>query len=214
MIDEILSIWKPPNISSYDVVKEVQAIKKTSKVGHCGTLDPFAEGVLIICIGKYTKDVSVLMDSVKKYKAKIGLGFETDTLDIEGTIIREKKYSHQSENLILNKLKLFTGNQKQIPPYFCAKKINGVRMYKLARKDIFIRRKPNDVFIENIKFIEYSNSSLTIDITCGKGTYIRSLARDIALSLGTYGYLQSLERYQVGNYNKNNSILIEELQVD
>ena len=214
MVDEVIAIWKPKDISSYDVVKQVKLIKKSKQVGHCGTLDPFAEGILVVCIGKYTKNVDDFMNCTKRYKAKILLGVETDTLDIEGEVIREDYPKNITKHSIKKTLSTFKGSQNQIPPYFCAKKIHGVKMYKLARKDIFIKRKPNNVYIEDIDFIDYSNKILTLSITCGKGTYIRSLSRDIAYSLGTYGHLIYLERYQVGDFNKNNSITLKELKYD
>ena len=212
MVDEVLSIWKPKDISSFDVVRRVKIIKKSKQVGHCGTLDPFAEGILVVCIGKYTKNVDDFMNCKKHYKAKILLGSETDTLDIEGEVIRKNSPTNVTEDNIIKTLSTFKGNLNQIPPYFCAKKIHGVKMYKLARKDIFIKRIPSNVFVEDISFIDYSNKVLTISISCGKGTYIRSLARDIAYSLGTYGHLTYLERYQVGDFTKNNSITLKELK--
>jgi len=212
MTDEIISIWKPKNITSYDIVKRIQKIKKSKQVGHCGTLDPFAEGILIICTGKQTKNVNKYMDTLKSYEAEIYLGCETDTLDIEGQPIRISKTKSLTKKTILDKLSSFEGIQQQIPPYFCAKKIHGVKMYKLARRDIFIKRKPNKIFVKSINFLNFKNDILTINVTCGKGTYIRSLARDIASSLGTYGHLLSLKRFQVGDFNKSNSKTIDELE--
>ena len=212
MINNVISVWKPPNITSFDVLRYIKTIVKNKKIGHCGTLDPFAEGVLVVCFDEYTKEISTIMDEVKKYKAQIYLGAETDTLDVDGKIIRKNNSYDFNIKDILLKLRSFEGNIWQIPPYFSAKKIHGVRMYKLARNDIFIKRKPVLVTIQNIDLIKLENNILSINVTCSKGTYIRSLARDIAYSLNTYGYLKTLERFQLGPFNKENSIKFKDLK--
>ena len=211
-MDKILPIWKPRNITSYDVIRSIKKFIGKDKIGHCGTLDPFAEGLLIICIGKLTKEISTYMNKQKKYKAVIKLGEETDTLDCTGKVINSIKPEEISIDRIQKVLNNFIGDIKQIPPYFSAKKIHGVKLYTLARKDIFIRRRPSKVSIYNIKLESYKNNKLTLIILCGKGTYIRSLARDISYSLNTCGYLEELERMEIGAYNKDNSIKLEEVK--
>jgi len=212
-MDKIIPIWKPVNISSYDVVRNVKKYINNEKIGHCGTLDPFAEGVLVLCIGPSTKKVSQIMEFKKKYITTIILGEETDTLDLTGKIIKKNP-----EDILLNKKKVetvissFVGNYKQIPPYFSAKKINGVKMYDLARKNIFIKRRPSVVKIFNIKLNSLDFNKINLTIECGKGTYIRSLTRDIAYTLKTYGYVYDLIRTNVGKYNQDNSINIDQIE--
>ena len=212
-MNKVLSIWKPVNISSFDIIRKIKSFNRDLKIGHCGTLDPFAEGVVIVCLGNFTKKVDYFMSQGKRYLASIVFGEETDTLDLTGKVIKSK--NNQSEKISLSDIDTivdnFIGTIPQIPPYFSAKKINNMKMYELARKDIFIRSKPCTVHISNIEIIDFKNNNLIIDIECEKGTYIRSLARDIAYSLSTYGYLNSLKRTYIGEYNEKNSIKYEDL---
>jgi tRNA pseudouridine55 synthase len=209
----VLAVWKPTDISSFDVIRKIKSYNKYLKIGHCGTLDPFAEGVLIICIGSFTKKVPKYMSQSKKYVASIIFGKETDTLDLKGRFI---KSTNSSKKIKLADIELimknFIGTTPQIPPYFSAKKINNIKMYEFARNDIFIRAKPVDVHISSIKILDFCNNILTLDIECSKGTYIRSLARDIAYSLDTYGYLISLSRTSIGDFNEQNSIKFKDLE--
>ena len=212
-MNKVLAVWKPTNISSFDVIRKIKSYNKSLKIGHCGTLDPFAEGVLIICIGSFTKKVDHYMSQSKRYVASIIFGKETDTLDLTGSFIKstipQKRISLNDIESIMHS---FVGKIPQIPPYFSAKKINNIKMYEFARNDIFIRAKPVDVNIQNIKILDFCDNLLTLDIKCSKGTYIRSLARDIAYSLDTYGYLNSLVRTSVGDFNEKNSIKFKDLE--
>jgi len=211
MNSQILSIWKEIGMTSYDVVNIVKKKSKDSKVGHCGTLDPFADGVILICTGDETKNINDLMDLKKEYIANINFGCETDTLDNTGSIIKKKDCSALDKDKIIDILNQFIGNTEQIPPYFSALKFKGKPLYKYARKDIFIRKKPRMIFIDDIKLLKIKKSMIQIYVKCGKGTYIRSLARDIAYKLETYGYLDSLSRVSLGPYNKDNSLKIDEI---
>tara|TARA_Y100001970_G_scaffold279879_1_gene387958 strand:- start:394 stop:1053 length:660 start_codon:yes stop_codon:yes gene_type:complete len=207
MINKIVPVWKPTDITSYDVVRKIKSIYDMSKVGHCGTLDPFAKGVIIICTGTYTKKSQNFMDCHKTYTAEINVGHETDTLDHTGDIIKSSnKNILFNEKILHNALLKFKGEIDQIPPYFSAKKVCGVKMYSLARKDIFIRTKPFKVYINSLRLINFTNNTITIEVNCNKGTYIRSLARDICYELGTFGHLSKLERKSVGEYTRENSI--------
>ena len=211
-MNKVLAIWKPKDISSYDVVRKVKSIYRDVKVGHCGTLDPFAEGIVIVCTGQYTKQTEDFMNFEKTYVADISIGIETDTLDHTGKEIKSSNKKIMLDNKNINHvLNNYIGKIKQIPPYYSAKKICGVKMYDLARRDIFIRTKPFTVQINKIDLIDYNNKSIRIKISCNKGTYIRSLARDICYDLGTYGYLSKLERCSIGEYNKDNSISYNKL---
>jgi tRNA pseudouridine55 synthase len=210
-IDLIVPFWKPTDWTSFDVVKKVRNQIKPNKVGHSGTLDPFAEGVLVLCIGKKTKESEKLMALKKEYIATIQLGIETDSLDKTGKVINEMpvlEFTKEKLNSILNE---FIGESLQIPPMFSALKKNGIRLYKLARKGIEIKREPRKIYIYNIELINFNKSQITIKVECGKGTYIRTLAKDIAEKLGTCGYLSQLSRTKVGDYSAADSIQIENL---
>ena len=204
----IYPVWKPVDITSSDVVKYVKKNYKLDKAGHCGTLDPFAEGVLLVLSNEKTSDVLNYMNDIKVYKTTIILGLQTDTLDPTGKIFKKKniEFDSISNDDIESVLGKFVGNIEQRPPCFSAKRINGVRLYKLARQDVFVHLKPVNVQIENISFISYENRELTIEVTCHKGVYIRQLGVDIANALGTVGYLKSLVRKSLGEFNESNSI--------
>ncbi len=208
----ILNIHKPKGWTSFDVVKKVRHITKEKKVGHAGTLDPFAEGVLVLGTGKDTKSLSQISSSNKRYKAILKLGEKTDTLDTEGKIISKKAIPDLTDQDIHKVLISFLGKQKQIPPMFSAKKIDGTRLYKLARKNIEIDRPPVNIEIFFIRLIEFDNPYITFDVSCSKGTYIRVLGSDIAEKLETVGHLVELIRLKVGEYLIDDTVKIEELE--
>jgi len=210
-IDLIVPFWKPTDWTSFDVVKKVKNQIRPNKVGHSGTLDPFAEGVLVLCIGKKTKESEKLMALNKEYIATIQLGTETDSLDITGKVINELPVPEFSREKIKSILNGFIGESYQIPPMFSALKKNGIRLYKLARKGIEVEREPRKIFIYNIELINFNKNQITIKVECGKGTYIRTLAKDIAEKLDTCGYLSQLSRTKVGDYTESDSIQIENL---
>ena len=208
----ILNLHKPVGWTSFDVVKKVRSVIKEKKVGHGGTLDPFAEGVLIIGTGKDTKKLTSITGADKTYKARICLGEITDTLDTEGQVIEAKPVPEINMDDIHKVLDSFLGTSCQIPPMFSAKKVNGQRLYKLARKNIEVKRDPVQINIKSIGLLDYLDHSLSFSVTCSKGTYIRVLGKDIAEKLGTVGYLKSLVRTQVGPYSIDDSKTIEEFQ--
>ena len=209
MINGIIPIWKPVDWTSFDVVKKIRSQIKPSKVGHAGTLDPFAEGVLMLCAGKFTKKVESLMDKEKEYIADIHLGVETDTLDLTRNIVKTANIPYLSEKQIKSVLKIFVGDIKQEPPMFSALKVNGQPLYKSARKGINIPRKKRIISIYDIELIDYSQDKLMIKVICGRGTYIRSLAKDIAYKLNTVGHLAVLKRTRIGEYDEKNCIEVE-----
>ena len=213
MISEIIPIWKPVNYTSFDVVRNVRDYVGFKKVGHAGTLDPFAEGLLMICTGNKTKEVEKMMNQKKEYIAEIKLGLETDSLDSTGLIIYKKNIPIISEKKIIETLEIYKGEIKQRPPSFSALKINGLPLYKFARKDIFIHLKKRKIKIYDIQLISYSKDIIKLKIICGRGTYIRTLAKDISRSLNTVGYLDKLIRTKIGNYGINESIKIEDLGI-
>lgn len=208
-MDIIINVWKPIGWTSFDVVKKIRGFVKPSKVGHAGTLDPFAEGVLVICIGKMTKKVEALMDHEKEYIATIQLGSKTDTLDIEGKVVKEAEIIPIPNKEIQAILNTFLGKTNQIPPMYSALKINGKRLYKLAREGKVIERQPREITINEIELLENKKDSLKIRVKCGRGTYIRVLASDIADAMNTVGFLKSLIRTQVGEFKQEDSISVE-----
>ena len=180
----ILNIYKPKGITSFGVVKKIRKIVGEKKVGHGGTLDPFAEGVLIIGTGSNTKDLKKITDTNKTYTASIKLGKTTNTLDPEGDVIEKKKIPRLNESKINKVLESFLGSSMQTPPMFSAKKIGGVKLYELARKNIIVDRKPTQINISDINLISFNETNIEFTVSCSKGTYIRVLGKDIAEKLG------------------------------
>ncbi len=208
----ILNLYKPPGWTSFDVVKKVRGITRQKKVGHAGTLDPFAEGVLLIGTGKDTKALSELSNQSKSYRAKLILGTATNTMDLTGTEDSSLPVPELSEDQILSTLKSFLGKQNQIPPMYSAKKVNGVRLYKLARKNIEIEREPVSIHINSIAFESIELSEITFSVECSKGTYIRVLGANIAEKLGTVGHLTYLQRTGIGDHNVKDSQTLESFE--
>tara|TARA_B100001758_G_C18413926_1_gene617949 strand:- start:4263 stop:4913 length:651 start_codon:yes stop_codon:yes gene_type:complete len=208
----ILNIYKPKGITSFGVVKEIRKIIN-EKVGHGGTLDPFAEGVLILGTGKDTKTLSKITNYNKSYTALIKLGETTNTLDPEGSITENKEVPPLNRSLIKHVLQSFQGEIFQEPPMFSAKKIAGKKLYELARKNIVVKRDPVKITIKDIDLINFTESTLKITTTCSKGTYIRVLGNDIAKKLGTVGYLEELIRTRVGEYLIEDSKTIEKFRL-
>lgn len=204
----IINIDKPIGWTSFDVVKKVKNITKHKKVGHGGTLDPFASGVLVVGTEKDTKKLSSITNSDKSYIAELQLGKLTNTLDTEGDIIEEGIVPDLNENKIVKVLDSFLGAQKQRPPMFSAKKHKGVRLYELARKKIEVQRDKVDIFINEIFLISILSNKIIFNVDCSKGTYIRVLGSDIAKSLGTIGYLTNLKRIRVGDFLIKDSLSI------
>ncbi len=210
----ILNIFKPRGCSSFHVVKNIRRIIKEKKVGHGGTLDPFAEGVLIIGTGKDTKKLSSIINDDKVYIAELNLGIKTNTLDPEGDITVEKIVPDLTKDKIKKVLKSFLGESLQVPPMYSAKRINGQRLYKLARKNIKVKREPISIFISDIRLIDYKKNIITFSVRCSKGTYIRVLGKDIAGKLNTVGSLKSLTRTSVGVFSIKDSIKIESFEAE
>jgi|TARA_B110000263_G_scaffold56915_1_gene48540 tRNA pseudouridine55 synthase len=208
----IININKPVDWSSFDVVKKIKNITKHKKVGHGGTLDPFASGVLIIGTGKDTKSLSSITNSDKTYEAEIELGKVTNTLDTEGEVVREMPIPMMESKNIESTLHSFMGKQKQMPPMFSAKKHNGIRLYKLARMGKEVDREDIDIFISDIGLIDFNRNSIKFSVECSKGTYVRVLGKDIAERLGTVGYLTELTRTKVGDHLIDDSLSIELFQ--
>ena len=205
----ILNLNKPIGWTSFDVCKKIRGITKEKKVGHGGTLDPFAEGVLIIGTGNDTKKLYSISGEKKTYDASIRLGSLTDTLDIDGKITCKKKVPKLSEDMIINILNSFVGDYCQTPPMYSAKKVKGKRLYEYARKNITIDRSPVIVNIYSISLNNFNNKSISFSVDCSKGTYIRVLGKEIAEKLGTLGHLDALVRTKVGKFCIRDSQSIE-----
>lgn len=200
MHEGIYAIAKPPGKTSFSLVRALRKKTNIKKVGHAGTLDPFAEGVMILLVGKeFTKKADTFLNQDKEYKATLHLGIETTTYDPEGSITSENNLIPTLYQ-IKEALTLFQGTIPQIPPMFSAKKINGEKLYDLARKGIEIERKPVDVTITTT-LISYTYPDLILNIACSKGTYIRSIAHDLGKSLGCGAYLKKLTRTRCGPYH-------------
>ena len=207
----VLNIFKPKGMSSFDAVRVVKKVAGTGKVGHTGTLDPEATGVLPICIGRATKIIDYIMDSEKVYEVTLKLGIRTTTYDLEGEVLEERDPSHLTEEEILNSINSFKGEYSQIPPMYSALKQNGVRLYELARKGIEVERKGRLVNIYNLEDIKINNPYISMKVTCSKGTYIRSLCYDIGEKLGVFATMTQLNRAKTSVFSKEKSININEL---
>jgi tRNA pseudouridine55 synthase len=212
-LEGILLVNKSIGKTSFSIIHLLRKLTKIQKIGHTGTLDPFATGLMLILIGKkYTKLSDLFIQKEKQYLAKLKFGEITDSYDIDGKI--EHISSVQpSEEQIHTVIEQFQGEIEQIPPMFSAKKINGKKLYKLARQGIEIERKPIKVFVD-ISFISYNYPYLELDITCSKGTYIRSIANDIGKKLGCGAYLNSLTRIKLGKYLLKDSVAQNDLTED
>jgi len=212
-MDGVINVYKPVGITSFDVVWKIRKLAHTKKVGHTGTLDPEACGVLPICIGKGTKIVDYIMNGTKEYKASLRLGIVTDTYDREGKIISQSEVLC-SEKEVLETIHSFVGEIQQIPPMYSALKVNGVRLYELARKGIEIERKARQITIFDIEVLEIKLPYVSFIVKCSKGTYIRSLCYDIGEKLKCGGAMWALERTKTSIFKLENSIPLENLTED
>jgi len=207
-----LFIKKPPKITSHNVVERLRRITKIKKIGHAGTLDPLAQGLLILGIGrKFTKKLAIFQKKDKEYIATLKLGAESDTFDREGKI-KENKVEKIPERKEINKiLKSFLGEISQVPPIFSAKKIKGKKLYHLARKEIKIKPKAQKVKIYDISILDYRFPYLKIKVNCSSGTYIRTLASDIGKKLKTGAILEDLLRTKIGNFSLEKAIELKKI---
>lgn len=207
----VINVLKHAGVSSHDIVANVRKLLKTKKVGHTGTLDPDAVGVLVLCIGKATKLVEYLTNTNKTYRAELCFGYETDTQDGSGQIIKKTKLPEIDEQEFINILKNFLGEIEQIPPMFSAIKKNGQPLYKLARQGKVVEVEPRKIKIHKIDLLKFDKQRALIEVTCGKGTYIRTLCQDIGRALGSSAYMSFLLRTQSGNFHINNAYTLAEL---
>ena len=210
-MEGIIVVNKPKGITSFDVIRKLKKILKTKKIGHTGTLDPLATGVMLVCVGKATKLASDLEAKNKIYIADFDIGYATDTYDVEGKKIAENIIEVSKENLEQS-IKKFIGNIKQVPPMYSAIKIDGNKLYHLARKGIEVERPERDVTIKYINLLDFKDNKAKIETEVSKGCYIRSLIYDIGQDLGTYATMTALQRKQVGDYSLENSYSLEQIE--
>ena len=220
MLNGIINVYKEVGFTSRDAVSKLTGILRQRKIGHTGTLDPAAEGVLPMCIGKATKLCELLTDHRKQYIAEIKFGIATDTEDVTGEIVEETGFSnewykeHLSEAVLSKVISGFVGKQLQTPPMYSAKRVGGKRLYELAREGKVIERKPCEITIYSIeiKNIDVSRREATIVVDCSKGTYIRTLCKDIGNELGCKAAMKSLVRTKTGNFLLENSYKLDEIE--
>ena len=205
-----INLYKPKNISSFNALKKIKSKFNFNKIGHAGTLDPMAEGILPVAIGKTTKLIPFVSDRRKKYIFTIKWGSQTSTDDIEGKVIKSSKKLPSDEE-IKKKFKNFIGYIEQKPPLASSVKVKGERAYKLFRDKVHFELKPKTVLLKNIKLLKFEKLISEFEIECGKGFYVRSFARDFAVSLGTYGHINSLKRTKVGVFSTKTAILLDDL---
>ena len=213
LIDGVIVVNKPWGKTSHDMVYFIRRAMGIKKVGHTGTLDPAATGVLPICIGSATKAAELLTSQDKSYRAELVLGMTTDTLDAEGEILTEQPHDYVNEELLLDTIKKFTGEIDQIPPMFSAIKKDGRKLYELARAGVTIEREKRLVKIDRIELLEFDTKTgiAKLDVDCSKGTYIRTLCEDIGAALGCGAYMNRLERTKSGRFSIQNSFTPEEI---
>jgi tRNA pseudouridine55 synthase len=214
----LILINKPYRWTSFDVVKKVKVILEKHygirgiKVGHAGTLDPLATGLMIICAGKYTKDLTNFQGLDKEYIATIKLGNTTPSFDLETQVDQTYPTEHITQQLVEKTLQNFKGETKQVPPVYSAKSLNGRRAYKFARKGQAVEMSPSSISISEIELLDCHLPIIKIRVRCSKGTYIRALARDIGVSLNSGAHLIALERTIIGQYTLNEAITLEEFE--
>lgn len=213
-MDGIIVINKRKGMTSFDVVRGVKKALNTKKVGHTGTLDPMAEGVLPICVGRATKFAELIMSEEKIYRAEMKLGSVTETYDAEGEVIEECEVSHITEDMAKEALMSFVKEYDQVPPIYSAIKVNGKRLYEYARKGEKVEIKSRKISIYDISEVEIDLPYIRFDVRCSKGTYIRSLCYDIGRALESGAHMTALTRLKSGDFKIEDAVLLEEINGD
>nr|WP_177296330.1 tRNA pseudouridine(55) synthase TruB [uncultured Blautia sp.] len=211
MMDGVLIVRKEKEFTSHDVVAKLRGILHMKKIGHTGTLDPEAEGVLPVVLGKATRLVDLLTEKEKTYEALLRLGIETDTQDMTGTILKELPVQAAEEE-VREAVQSFLGEQQQIPPMYSALKVNGKKLYELAREGKTVERKPRTVNFYEICILDMKLPYVKLSVTCSKGTYIRTLCHDIGQKLGCGGCMEKLLRTRSGQFALSDSLTLDEIR--
>lgn len=213
MVNGIVNVYKEKGYTSFDVVAKLRGIYHQKKIGHTGTLDPDAEGVLPVCLGKATKVCDLLTDKDKEYEAVLLLGQDTDTQDITGTVLQTSNVN-VTEEKVKEVIQSYVGEYDQLPPMYSALKVNGQRLYDLARKGITVDRKTRSVNIYSIDILDMKLPEVKLLVHCSKGTYIRTLCKDIGDTLGCFGCMKSLIRTKVSNFKISDAKKLSEIAED
>lgn len=210
----IINVYKEPGYTSFDVVARLRGILHQRKIGHTGTLDPDAEGVLPVCLGRATKVCGLLTDKDKTYRAVCRLGVETDTQDLSGTVLQQYDYSGITSEQICRAAERYRGDSMQVPPMYSALKMNGKRLYELAREGKTVERKPRPIHISDLQIseIDMEKGSFCMEVTCSKGTYIRTLCHDIGKTLGIGAAMEHLVRTRVDVFRLEDALRLSELE--
>ncbi len=211
MVNGIVNVYKEKGFTSFDVVAKMRGIFQQKKIGHTGTLDPDAEGVLPVCLGKATRVCDLLTDKDKEYRAVLLLGKETDTQDISGTVLAEAEVN-RTEAQVREAVLSFVGDILQVPPMYSALKVNGQKLCDLARKGVTVERKARPVTIHSIEILRVELPEVEMLVSCSKGTYIRTLCHDIGEVLGCHGCMKSLLRTRVDRFSLENALKLSELE--
>jgi tRNA pseudouridine55 synthase len=212
----VLNLLKPPGMTSHDVVDVVRRLLRTKRVGHAGTLDPGAAGVLLVCAGEATRIVEYLMEGTKSYRAEVTFGVTTTTEDAQGTIVSEQSAADVTEERLRDVLTQFIGDIEQTPPMASAVQVGGKRLHELARRGETVGRPKRQVHVDEIQLLRFTAGERAVallDVTCSKGTYVRTLAADVGAALGCGAHLSFLVRTRVGRFRLEESLTLEELQV-
>ena len=210
MLDGFLNVYKEQGYTSFDVVAKLRGILKQKKIGHTGTLDPMAEGVLLVCLGQATKLSEMLIDKDKTYRCVMLLGKTTDTEDVTGKVLTETA-DIPDEASVIEAVNSFIGTYGQIPPMYSAIKVNGKKLYELARKGREVERKPRSITIHELELLEGEGTEFTLRVRCSKGTYVRTLCHDIGQSLGCGGCMSSLRRTRAGRFTLEQAVTMEQI---
>ena len=211
MMEGIIIIDKPSGITSHDVVTHIRRRFKIKRVGHAGTLDPLATGVLVALVGRATKLFDQFVTFDKAYQATLRLGTKTTTADIQGEVISQKPFSHVSRADIENVLKKFIGQIEQLPPMVSAVKFKGQRLYKLARAGKQVERTPRTIKIDVLQMVDFQSPEMKFSVECSKGTYVRQLAEDIGENLGCGACISQIRRTKVGPFTIEGAVKLEDL---
>ena len=212
-INGFVNLYKPPGITSMDALRQIKRITgQRKKVGHCGTMDPLARGVLPVCFGQATRLMDYVVRGRKMYRVEISLGIDTTTYDAEGEVVKTRNATNVTRDMVEESIQPWIGVVQQTPPMYSAIKVDGERLYKLARSGVEVKRESRPIEIHSITVIEFNTPTLILDIECGRGTYIRSLAHDLGESLGCGGHVTDLVRLLCGGFTAEYGTTLGQLE--